>query len=140
MKTYSADEIVGKTLIAKNAVFAYDLPTYEPNSKIIGTIKPNTPAGVVFSYVGGQPNRPLNWQFKGVGGKMYYINHMPGMFDVQALQQQGALTTQEKQEQAQEQNLSTGDKLLSYFKKTSNVIIFTALGLVALNVILKNRK
>lgn len=140
MPTFSADQIVGKTLTARRTLVAYDLPIYEQGFKKIGEIKPGQTAGVVYSYVGGRPGEPLHWEFKGVNGKMYYIPHLEGNFLISSLRDQGALTTQEVQQKEQESQMSTGEQLTAWFKKSGNVIIYAGLGLVALNIFLKNRK
>jgi hypothetical protein len=140
MPTYSADQIVSKTLIAKKPVPVYDLPFYDKLSKQIAVIKPGNTIGVVFSWVGGTPGKPLNWEFKGNAGKMYYVAHVPGYFDVQSLRDQGVQTTAEIKQEQNESEMSTGDKLAQYLKKSGNVLLYGGLALVALNVFLKNRK
>jgi len=140
MPTFSADQIVGKTLTARRTLVAFDLPIYEQGFKKIGEIKPGQSAGVVFSYVGGRPGEPLHWQFKGNNGKMYYIPHLEGNFLISSLRDQGALTTQEIKEKDESANMSTGEQLTAWVKKSGNLIIYAGLGLLALNVILKNRK
>ena len=140
MPTFSADQIVGKTLIAKKTVMVYDLPFYINGAKQIARVKPGDTIGVVFSWVGGTPGKPLNWEFKGNAGKMYYVPHVPSYFDINALREQGVVTTGELQEKEEDKNKSFGDKLLEYFKKSGKIILYGGLGLVALNVILKNRK
>jgi hypothetical protein len=140
MPTFSADQIVGKSLIAKKTLVVYDLPFYMQGAKKIAEIKPGQTAGVVFSYVGGTPGKPLNWEFKGNAGKMYYIPHVSGYFDVSTLRDQGVQTTQEVQQKAAEENKSTIDKLLDSLKSSGKIVLYGGLALVALNVFLKNRK
>lgn len=140
MPTFSADQIVNKALIAKKPVPVYDLPFYDKLSKQIAVIKPGDTIGVVYSWVGGTPGKPLNWQFKGNAGKMYYVAHVKGYFDVQALRDQGVQTTAEIQQEQKESEQSTGDKLTAYLKKSGNVLLYGGLAIVALSVFLKNRK
>lgn len=140
MPTFSADQIVGKTLIAKKPVPVYDLPFYDKLAKQIAVIKPGNTIGVVFSWVGGVPGKPLNWEFKGNAGKMYYVSHVTGYFNVTSLRDQGVQTTTEIKEKEESANMSTGDKLAQYLKKSGNVLLYGGLALVALNVFLKNRK
>lgn len=140
MPTYSADQIIGKTLTARRTLVAYDLPTYMANSQKIGTIKIGQSAGVVYSYVGGTPGKPLFWQFKGNNGKDYYIVHQEGAFDVQSLKDQGALTTAEAATKAEEADMSFKDRLAEYFKKSGKIVLYGGLAILALNVILKNTK
>lgn len=140
MPTFSADQIVGKSLIAKKELAVYDLPFYVPGAKQIARIKPGVTAGVVFSWVGGTPGKPLNWEFKGNGGKIYYIPHVTGYFDVKALRDQGTQTTTEIEQEKKEDEMSTTDKLAEYFKKSGKVVLYGGLAILALSVFLKNRK
>ncbi len=140
MPTFSADQIIDKTLIAKKVVTVYDLPFYVSGAKVLTQVRPGQSIGKVFSYVGGTPGKPLNWQFEGAAGKMYYVPHVPGYFDVKSLRDQGAQTTSEIQQEQKETQQSTGDKLTAYLKKSGNVLLYGGLALVALNVFLKNRK
>jgi len=140
MPTFSADQIVGKSLIAKKTVTVYDLPFYAPGAKVITQVRPGQTLGVVFSYVGGTPGKPLNWEFKGNAGKMYYVPHVTGYFDVNALRDQGAQTSAEIKQQQEEEQMSTGDKLTDYLKKSGNVVLYGGLAILALSVFLKNRK
>ena len=58
----------------------------------------------------------MYWQFKDQNGKFYYAEHKTGVFDVQELQQQGALTLQQQQAAAVEASLTTGDKIFRLIK------------------------
>jgi hypothetical protein len=114
MPTYSAADIVGKTLIAKEIVPIYSLPNAAVKENLIGSIDPGESLGVVYSWVGGTDGKPLYWQFKGSAGKFYYAMHKAGRFDVRALQDQGVLTTEERLEA---ENPKSGfDKALSTIK------------------------
>jgi hypothetical protein len=140
MPTFSADQIIGKSLIAKKPVVVYDLPFYEKQAKQIAVIKPGALVGRVFSYVGGQPGRPLNWEFIGQNKKTYYVPHVESYFSVEALRDQGVQTTAEAKAAEEEKDMSFSDKLAEYFKKSGKVVLYGGLALIALNVILKNRK
>jgi len=96
MPTFSAADIVGKTLICKETVPVYSLPNAADKDNLIGSVAPGESAGVVYSWVGGVDGKPLYWQFQNTAGKFYYVMHKPGRFDVKALKDQGTLTTQEK--------------------------------------------
>lgn len=125
MPTFSAADIVGKTLIAKETVPVYSLPNAAVASNLIGSIAPGESVGVVYSWIGGNEGKPLYWQFESTAGGFYYVMHKAGRFDVRALKDQGALTTAEKQEQ--ENPKSTLDKILSTLK---TVGIFAAVAYV----------
>jgi len=140
MPTFTADQIIDKYLIAKKTVPVYNLPPYDNLAKQIAIVKPGETVGLVYSYVGGTPGKFLVWQFYDKNNKAYYAAHVRGYYDVKALKSQGALTSEEKQEKEESANMSTGDKLVQYLKKSGNVLLYGGLALVALNVFLKNRK
>jgi hypothetical protein len=139
MSTFPANQIVGKSLIAKRTVSAFDLPTYDKNARKIGDIKPGQSAGVVFSFVGGQSGRPLHWEFIGNNKKTYYIEHAPGLFDVKSLQQQGVLTTQQQQEKQEAANETLTDKIFKGVSSTTKYVLIGGGVLTALYIFL-NRK
>jgi hypothetical protein len=139
MPTFSADQIIGKSLVAIKRVPIFDLPAYDTKATRIGIIEPGQTVGVVYSYVGGTPGKFLNWQFYDQNKKAYYAPQAPGYYDVKALQDQGTLTTKELEEKKEEENKSPFDKILDTLKKGGKVILFAGVGLVALNVLLKNR-
>lgn len=93
----SADQVVGKTLIAKTAVpltrFA------QPSAPTVYTVARGSVVGVVYSWV--TTNGVLYWAFYDANGNPYYAEHRPGRFSIDALQQQGAQTL-EQIKQAQE--------------------------------------
>jgi hypothetical protein len=101
MPTFSADQIIGKTLIAKKPVAIYAAP----GQKSIATVAPGDPVGVVYSYIGGTGGNPLFWQFyvKTAGvEKAYYAKHETDAFNNLSLTDQGVKTTAEiEKEKAQ---------------------------------------
>ena len=140
MPTYSAADIVGRTLVAKIETPVFNRPSYDPAAQIITTARAGNVLGVVDSWVGGTAGKPLNWQFKTPAGQFYYIAHDARKFDTNSLQEQGALTTQEKAEQEANANMSTGERIV---KSLTKIAMFTAGGLIlvkALNVTLQNRR
>jgi hypothetical protein len=110
MPTFSAAEIVGKTLIAKQSIKVFNAPSYKPGSLQVATVKAGQPVGVVFSWTGGKAGEPLNWQFSD-GGRFFYVQHQAGAFDVSALKQQGALTPTEKAEQQRRENQTLPEQI-----------------------------
>jgi hypothetical protein len=97
--TYSADQIVNKTLTARSQVDVFDRVPGNGGKKI-AVVKSGYPVGVVYSWV-QDTDKSLWWQFKSSDGSWYYVKHASGIFDVTSLKQQGALTTLEKIEQEQ---------------------------------------
>lgn len=129
MPSYSADQIIGKTLYAKKPTPVYNLPSFYPNAQKKIVIKPGQIIGTVYSYVGGQPGQPLNWMYKGKVGLnevTYYTEHEPDNVDKGLLQDQGVKTTKEIQEEKEEANKSTGDKLIDTLK---SVLKYAGIGI-----------
>jgi hypothetical protein len=139
MPTYSADQIIGKVLIAKKPVPVYDLPPYESSAKQIAVVKPGQTVGTVYSYVGNKPGKFLCWQFYDKNNKAYYAAHVSGYYDIQSLKDQGALTTKEETELKADENKGTLEKLLGGAKNVGKYILIGGAALIALNIILKNR-
>jgi hypothetical protein len=90
---FNAGDLMGKTLIARKRLTAYNSSLTEP----IGYIAAGQPAGVVYSYLEPKPGvrDKLFWVFE-VNGFFYYIPHERGAFDVSVIKQQGVLTLEEK--------------------------------------------
>jgi hypothetical protein len=123
MSTYSADQIIDKTLVAKKPVKLYRLPN--DSAENIYTVMPGQTIGKVFSYLVPGPERSvLYWAFYDDKQRPYYTPHITGNFDIKSLSDQGALTIIEQQEQAAEQQLSTTDKAFRLIKN----IAFLAAG------------
>lgn len=140
MPTYSATDIIGRTLVARIETPVFNRPSYDPTAQIITTARAGNVLGVVDSWVGGTAGKPLNWQFRTPAGQFYYIQHDARKFDTNSLQEQGALTTQEKAEQEANANMSTGERIV---KSLTKIGMFTAAGLIAarfLQVALNKRK
>lgn len=119
MPVVSRDQIIDKTLIAKNPVPLYPSAKVDKN-KIIAIVEPGKPVGVVYSWVGGDGGKPLFWMFYvKTGGieKAYYAEHKENAFNLPALQEQGVKTTQEEIKEKEDQNKSTSDKIFDYIKK-----------------------
>lgn len=101
----SADQVVGKTLIAASAV---PLKRYaQPSAPVVYTAARGSVVGVVYSWV--TTNGVLYWAFYDNNGVPYYAEHRPGRFSLDALQQQGAQTLEDIKE-AQEK----ADNPISY--------------------------
>lgn len=129
MPSYSADQIVGKTLFAKKPTPVYNLPSFYPNAVKKLVIKPGEIIGTVYSWVGGSAGQPLNWMFKtkvGLQEVTYYTKHEDDNVDKDLLKDQGVKTTKELQEEKEEANKSTGDKLIDTLK---SVLKYAGIGI-----------
>lgn len=129
--TYSAADIVDKTLIAKKQLAVYDYPdaTYPP----IGYVAAGQPVGIVYSWVGGGDStgaRDLWWVFYPDGsGRYYYAPHKEGDFDLSALAAQGVVSLEQKQADAEFQNLPVVER---YVRKYGPWLLFAVLGAAAI--------
>lgn len=115
MATYNANEIIGKTLIAKKSIEI--LRIANDDAPAVYVALPNESIGVVYSYLLPNANRKnLYWQFYDQNQKPYYVEHMAGRFDIKSLSDQGALTIEEKKEAMEAAAESTSDKIFRYVK------------------------
>lgn len=121
---FTADQVVGKTLIAKTSV---PLKRYaQAAAPVVYTAKKGETVGRVYSWVMEGPT--LWWQFLDQNGSPYYAQHKTGIFSVEALQQQGAQTLEDiKEAQQQAEN-----PVLYTFQKIAQPV---ALGLAAYFII-----
>lgn len=107
MPTYSADEIIGKNLVAIKAVKLYrgaDLNTP------IYTVAPGANIGTVYSYLNSNAQRPfLYWQFKDSNGNFYYARHIAGEMKLEKFS--GAMSLEDKEAAEAAANETTADKI-----------------------------
>lgn len=103
MAEYTADQIIGKTLIAREPVRIYR--TASDGATAVYTVSPGDPVGTVTSYLLPSGSRSsLFWTYQDSQGRAYYTAHRVGRYDVSSLQQQGALTLAQQQAELQEKN------------------------------------
>jgi hypothetical protein len=122
MPTYSADQIIGKTLIAKKPVKLYRSAL--DSATAVYTVDPGQSIGKVYSYLPTAPGRAsVYWAFFDDNNRAYYTPHIQGNFDIKTLSDQGALTVNQQQEQQQEEQMSTTDKA---FKLIRNIALYAA--------------
>lgn len=134
MATYSADQIIGKTLIAKKPIKLKRIAS--DTATVIYTVDPGQSVGKVESYLLPSANRSsLYWQFMDENNRAYYAEHAIGNFDVKSIAEQGALTVVEQAEAAAEENLTTGDKI---FRLVKNLALIGA-GAYLLNTIINKK-
>jgi hypothetical protein len=92
--TYSAADVLNKTLIAKKKVYTYTTPS-ATRAQLIGHVKAGGPVGVVYSYI--QNASGLWWMFRS-GTATYYVLHRVGLFDISSFAAQGLLTIEAQDE------------------------------------------
>ncbi len=81
MPSYSAADIIGATLTAKQQVPILDSP-YD-NAQVIRTIAPGQPVGVVDTFFEPTTGRgSLYWGFYDSTGRAYYTRHHSGWYEV----------------------------------------------------------
>jgi hypothetical protein len=137
---YSANLIIGKTLIAKKTLNAFSLPLdNDPNKKLLFTIKPNNTVGVVDTYFKPAPNRnSLWWGFvSNIGGKKtyYYVEHAKDNFSLDALKSQNVPTV----DQEIEKDTTWDEKLSKLLKTTFNYALIIG-GVFILYKLIDNKK
>jgi len=115
MPNYNAEDIIGKTLVARKSTDIVRLPADDATS--VYTAKPGESIGVVYSYLLPNDVRDsLYWQFYDNKNKAYYVKHRSGQFDIGTLSGQGVKTIEEKQEEAAAAAETTRDKIFRYIK------------------------
>jgi hypothetical protein len=134
MATYSAEQIIGKTLIAKRPIDLVRIAS--DNAPVVYTVDPGQTIGKVQSYLLPSNNRSsLYWQFIDQNNKAYYAAHAVGNFDVKSIADQGALTVVEQAAAAAEAEMSTGDKVFRLVKN----LAFIGAGAYLLNTIINKK-
>lgn len=98
--SYSADDLIGKTLYAKANVPLRRLP--QDDSPVIFTVKPGGTIGVVDTYV--VRDGTVWWSFKDANKRNYYAQHKAGEFAEGPLKEQGLIDTQTKIKNEQREN------------------------------------
>ena len=134
MPTFSAEQIIGKTLIARQNVAIKRLPTLA--SPVVYTAKPGSYVGTVYSWVTEGPD--LYWQFYDENGKAYYSLHRPGLYSIDSLQDQGALTVKEQTDQAA--GVTVIDKVLQKIGVTVQTAVIIVAAAVAISYATTSRR
>ena len=115
MPTFNANDIIGKTLIAKKTIDI--VRSADDSAQSVYEVSPGESVGVVYSYL--MPNNArsnIYWMFEDENGRPYYVKHGVGKFDIKTIQSQGALTLEEKQEEAEAANETITNKVFRYAK------------------------
>jgi len=135
--TFNANEIIGKTLIAKTSVNvrsggSTDYP-------ILYVAHPGDSLGVVFSWQ--MKLNDLWWMLEtSTPGKYNFVQHAVGRFDPQSLKDQGAVTTKDKTEAAAEKDKTWQDKLFDLAKSAGSKILLVGAAVGIITAVIKSRK
>lgn len=129
---YDAWEIVDKTLVAAQEVNIFDgapRAGYTPTK--IGTVKAGNPVGVVYSYLEAdlaQNRQTLWWMFHPTAEwrKPYYAPHASGLYDVDALRQQGVLSLTEQAQKEADANKPWYERILGQVLPVAAVVVIGA--------------
>jgi len=122
--TYNSNDVIGKTLIANIPVNVY---AEASNINLLYTVRPGNTVGVVYSWV--NKNGVIWWQLE-PGNK--FVSHAIGKFNLQVLEDQGLLTTEEKQEAEEDKNKTWFQKFLEGTSKK----VLTGAALLAVGYII----
>ena len=126
MPTFNAADIIGKTLVAIKTTDIVRAP--KDDAEVVFEVAPGSSIGTVYSYLLPGANRTnLYWQFLDENNKPYYVEHRPGQFDISTIKDQGVLTLEEKQEQAEAAAETTSNKIFRYIKSGFLVAAFVYL-------------
>ncbi len=123
---YDASEIVDKTLYVKEGktVSLKYLPYPDQPTALV--VPSGGMVGVVYSYL--TKDTGLWWQVYR-DNTLYYVLHEKGLFDVDALHDQGALTEVEIQQKLEDANKTMADKLFDLLSgSTAKILTFAGIG------------
>lgn len=135
MSDFNASDIIGKTLIAAQNVSIKRLPF--DASPIVFNVNPGQTVGTVYSYlIPGSDRKNLFWQFIDSNGRYYYAEHLPGIFNVRSLADQGVLTSLEKTQAEQKANESIKD----FIERNIKFIAIAAGLIVIAKTFISNKK
>jgi hypothetical protein len=128
---YSANQIIGKTLIAARPVQIKRTAT--DSAPAVFTVSAGNPVGVVFSYVApGAGRSSIYWMFNDQYGRAYYAKHETGAFSLSALKNQGAITVKEETELEKAASITTAD----FFKKYAKTALWVIAGVLVARAVL----
>lgn len=118
-KTYTVNQIIGKTLIAAKDTKLYSGVKGTPS--VIGTVKAGQPIGVVFSYITPDKADGRSWLMfessyvPGTAAKVYYAPNE--VASGSGLTEQGTLTLEQERKKEEEERQKQNDPVGYYLKK-----------------------
>lgn len=119
MPTYTADQIVGKTLIARKPI-AIKRETRK-SAPTVYTVRPGITVGVVYSWVQGDGG--IWWMYLDQNQKTYYTYHEPGAYDIGALGAQGVESLESVQEQKEKEENPVGFYVQKFLKPVTIAVV-----------------
>lgn len=135
--TYSADDVLDKTLYASKRIPVYRAAPPVPagmSTAPVAYVEPGQPVGIVYSYLdpdplNGRPN--LWWMFYPASNysDYYFTEQVGGYYDVSSLRAQGVLSLVEKQQAADDANKPWYQLLI---EKYGPYVLVTAIAAAAL--------
>ena len=116
MPTYTADQIIGKTLYAKRAIDKYNYP----GGPSVGVIKANETVGLVDSWVTKPGTNTVMWQILQPGKPPFYVEHREGWYSFT----KGTTKSQEEviKDQIEQQQIIEKGKFIFYLEKYGKTI------------------
>lgn len=137
MATYSAEQIIGKTLAGRTSVNITRTP-YDA-SAVIYKSSPGQVIGVVNSFVMPTTGRKnLWWEFLSNNGDSFWSEHTEGRYDIQNLQEQGALTVKEQAQAEADKDKTFIDKIVDVIQKNLTTVMWIGGGYLALKIFMQN--
>lgn len=134
---YNAGQVLGKTLIAQRIVDVYNKVPDMTGSKKIAGVKPGLSVGVVDSWVTNSLDKSIWWQFRNTDGTFYFTKHEPGLYSINALKQQGALSTLEQIEEEKKKQEAADKPWYAWLGESAEKAITTGAIVIGVVIIAK---
>jgi hypothetical protein len=123
MPTYSVDDIVGKTLIARKPVQIKRFP--QNSAPVVYTVPAGQPIGTVYSWV--QTDGNIWWMYLDDKGKTYYTKHQAGYYDIKSLEAQGTVAL----ETVQDEQKKSESPIAYYLERWTKPLIWAGVAYIA---------
>lgn len=132
MPTYTAADIIGKTLYARRTVDKYNYP----GGPSIGTIKTGEVVGEVNSWVTKPGTNTIFWEIKMPGRSPFYVEHREGWYSFT----KGTTKSQEEiiKDQVEQQEMDEKGKFIFYLEKYGKAIGITLIAFGIFKELIRN--
>jgi hypothetical protein len=133
MPTFTADQFIGKTLIAKKKVPIYNQVGGQPYKYA----NAGDYIGIIYSWVGGNNGQPLYWMMESNTGKNILVKHETGVFDVRT----GDIKSleQKDKEAATKDEIEQKGKFLYYFEKYGKTVLITIAAVMIVKEVIRSK-